>query len=330
MLQRGFGKKRGKHHHVWVYEKSTEPKQTSTYKFGAGKEFFSNEGNASADITLTAFENTIQDKIHEWRSLEDSTEVPRHDAGRFVSHLEMRSLFIREEVSNVVQRFIEELEKLFGDQRRHVDLLKRILRTRPDVVERALKEHGLSTQQREQAILFMEVFAQDMIDKQVGGLSKIFEGILLEFKDLLAQSAKKGQLKAISQGFDEPQRTEKHQRLCFIIRRTNRSLVLPDTCLTFFTQTGLTPFTQRGDDVAEVVVPLTTNCYLYGFSKRTVDRQHSALLNALAACSFKAFLAHEDNLDFRRLNCRIGKHARLISRGEIKNIASIDSIVSSL
>ena len=45
MLQRGFGEKRGKDHHIWVYSKDEKPKQKGTGNFGVEKYFYGPEGS---------------------------------------------------------------------------------------------------------------------------------------------------------------------------------------------------------------------------------------------------------------------------------------------
>lgn len=330
MLQRGFGEKRGKHHHVWVFEKFKEPKQSSTYKFGADKHFFSHEGDANADDTLTAFENGIQHKVHEWRALEDKAKVPSYEVAPFLSHLEMRSLFLREEMSNAVQKFIEEVETVFGNQRRYGELLGRVFKTRPDLIDKELEKRQIPTEFRGQVISYLEFLPQEMMDNQARELSQKAKIMLESFKDRIVNSAKQGQLKAISQGFDEIERTEIHKNLTFFVRRPERPIILPDTCLAFFTKSGLTPFSQKGDVVCDVLIPLSERCYLHGFEKNPIEREHGVFLNALASCSFKAFLAKEKYVEFERLTSRIGKNARLISDSEIRKIASIDRLVANL
>jgi len=330
MLQRGFGQKHRKHHYVWVYEKSKEPAWTSTYDFGADKHFFSHEGDASADNTLTAFENRIQNKIRKWRAMEDKSEVPSCDVAPFLSHLEMRSLFLREEVSNTAQRYIDELDAVFGNQRQYTEFLKRMFKSRPDVIEKELENRDFPAELREQAISYLQFLPQEIIDNQASDISRKAKIMLDGFKEKIVDAAKEGQLKAIVQGFDEIERTEKHKTLSFLIRRPERPMILPDTCLAFFTKAGLTPFSQKGDVVCDVLIPLSENCYIHGYQKRPAERQHGVFLNVLASCSFKAFLAKADYDGFKKLAHRIGKNARLISDKEIREIASIDRIIANL
>ena len=94
-IQRGFGEKRGKDHHIWVYEKGCPPRKTVTRKHGVEPFFFSEGDDNTADDTITNFENSIHSYFQELRTSGAETRIASELVAPFVVHLEMRSLFLR-------------------------------------------------------------------------------------------------------------------------------------------------------------------------------------------------------------------------------------------
>jgi hypothetical protein len=108
MLQRGFGTKRGRDHHVWVYKKGLLPKQTSTKKFGVEKHFYGPE-NSEADIKITSYENESQSILQEVRKLPNGVELDKEFVATLISHLEIRTAFLRREFSEMLQSMLSGL-----------------------------------------------------------------------------------------------------------------------------------------------------------------------------------------------------------------------------
>ena len=105
MLQRGFGEKCGRDHHVWVYRKSEPPKRTATRLFGVEKHFYGPEGS-EADAKITKYESYNQSALQDIRKLPHGTEVDPEFVSALIAHLEMRSAFLREEVATKLQKAV--------------------------------------------------------------------------------------------------------------------------------------------------------------------------------------------------------------------------------
>ena len=103
MLQRGFGEKRGKDHHIWVYRKGTKPSRKGTRNFGVDRFFYGPEGSET-DKSITNFENSVQSSIQDARKLDDGAELSASFVAPLIAHLEVRSNFLRSELSNLTER----------------------------------------------------------------------------------------------------------------------------------------------------------------------------------------------------------------------------------
>ncbi len=106
LLQRGFGEKRGKDHHIWVYKKGIAPQQTVTRLFGFEKHFYGEEGSL-ADEVITDFENRMQSEVQEFRKLPHGSKLDSSTVASLIGHLETRSLFLRRDSSIRLQKAVD-------------------------------------------------------------------------------------------------------------------------------------------------------------------------------------------------------------------------------
>ena len=116
MLQRGFGENRGKDHHIWVYCKGAKPKQKGTGNFGVDRYVYGPEGSET-DTSIAKFENSVQGGIQDARKMNDGAELNRAFAAPLIAHLEMRSNFLRSELSNMIKRMFAALNDHFRRSR---------------------------------------------------------------------------------------------------------------------------------------------------------------------------------------------------------------------
>jgi hypothetical protein len=116
-IQRGFGVKRGKHFHIWVYQKDQKAYLTGTHKYGTVGNFLSEDSDTRADEILTAFENEIQGTIHSIRQMDDRTVLASDTIAPIVTHLEMRSLFLRTEMSRLGERLLSGITEIFSSEK---------------------------------------------------------------------------------------------------------------------------------------------------------------------------------------------------------------------
>ena len=135
LLQRGFGEKRGKGHWPVVYHRDRVSNDSSTAKIGSADRFYNNGPDASADVMLTDFEASIQREIQKLRLLDNGTPVDTEFADNFVTHLEMRSLFLREELSRIGELLIEGLMDVFNSKTKARLLLESYFEHNPNKIK---------------------------------------------------------------------------------------------------------------------------------------------------------------------------------------------------
>jgi len=137
MLQRGFGEKHGRDHHIWVYTNTKPPERTVTRLFGFEKHFYGPAGSA-ADEKITEYENESQSVIQDIRKLPNGSKVDPDFAATLIAHLEMRTEFLREDVSRKMQKGFSELVKQFKCPNSLRAAMTDYLKSNPEELEKLL------------------------------------------------------------------------------------------------------------------------------------------------------------------------------------------------
>ena len=133
MLQRGFGEKKGKDHHIWVYRKGMKPSQRGTRNFGVDKFFYGPEGSET-DESITKFENSVQGEIQDARTFDNGTELSAAFVAPLIAHLETRSNFLRQELSNLLERIQFVLGEHFSSTEKLKKMAKDYLKENPEQI----------------------------------------------------------------------------------------------------------------------------------------------------------------------------------------------------
>lgn len=320
MLQRGFGEKRGRDHHVWVYRKSEPAKRTATRLFGVEKHFYGSEGS-EADANITKYESENQSAIQDIRKLPHGAEVDPEFVSVLIAHLEMRSAFLREEVAIKLQKAVGGLVQGLKSPEKLRAMMLAHLKENPEELDKRLVQSFLPQNQRSG---FDEI-AHEMIarlpDEQIlASMGPVFGEmgkIAGQFPDLM----KEGQNKAFVENVASETRSKLHvERDYSVCRLETGAFILPDTTLAFVTSKGATPFFQKEDEVEVVILPIASDTAIMGKTKTRGDYPLKAMNRLLAACSYQAFLAKEQNASFQGLAGRIGKYANIISEGALRSL----------
>jgi hypothetical protein len=320
MLQRGFGEKRGKDHHVWVYRKTEPAKQTVTRLFGVEKHFYGEEGS-QADTNITKYENDSQSIIQEIRKLRDGADVDSEFAATLISHLEIRTAFLRKQGSTTMQKAVGGLVERFRSPEKLRSMMINYLKDNPEELDKLLGKGFIPPAQRAGFTQISHQIVEKMSDEEIlksmeHGFGQIGE-VMAQFPDLM----KDGQNKALVRDFSNQDRAKSHlERKYFVFRPESGSLILPDTTLAFVKKEGASPLSQIKDDIQAVILPLGANIAIIGSANGKVNYSLKAINRILAGCSFEAFLAVEKNTIFDGLTGRIGKYAKLISDRELRSL----------
>ena len=320
MLQRGFGDRRGKDHHIFVYRKAEKPKQRGTGNFGVGKYFYGPEGSET-DQKITDFENSIQGNILDTRSRPQGYELSADFAASLIAHLEVRSNFLRSEFSNLTERMFSALEDHFASTDKVKTMMKAYLRNHPEKLDQFLAKSLIPINRRKDAAQFFESYLDNLpletAEQLFGGkLSELFQTLVL-----IPDTIKNAHNTAILDINNDNPRIRALKEFCyFVFRPPHGQLILPDTCCAFIGPEKVAPFTQRDDDIATVIVPISSQVAIVGRKGHQSSLELKTVNRLLAGCAYEAFIARINDPSLGSLTRRIGKYAKVVSDREIQEI----------
>ncbi len=326
MLQRGFSWEEHGGNHIFVYRKGSDPKQTTTKKYGQEKNFYGGVGS-KADDAITNFENDIQEFVNLVRSGHHCQKVDQIQSAKLVAHLEVRSQFLREYSSRVVERLTVGIEKIFSHKKHVRDIVSSYFHTHPELVDEYFDKEGVPAEARK---LAMEYLLSCLPQRLDAASSDLMDNVLLllgPLKGLLVQSIRDTHIKTLEKDLTEFKRTREHQEFIFQVWRTSEGLILPDTNLAFFKKNGIAPLSQKGDEVDAVFVPLSTQVALVGTKNGRFDRSSKTLRRSLASCAFESFIAPMKSDELTSLSARISKNANLMSDADIQRMLDPDNFM---
>lgn len=329
-IQRGFGEKRGKDHHIWVYEKGRHPRQTATRKYGVEPLFFSEGDDNAADNSITSFENSIQSHLQDLRTADHETDISPKFMAPFVTHLEMRSLFLREEMSSLGEKMLARLQDIFDDERKAENLMLSYLQSHPELIDEKLKDLGIQREMIPIIKAIIDLQIPSLVKQQAAPIAEMARSFLTPLIREMPRISKGAHLRSLGEGFSDIERTNLHLKMNYRFCKSTDDILLSDTGLVFFKQKGLAPFSQKGDDITDLIIPLGSKSYIYGFRKDPNLRSVKTINSALASCSYLSFVASNDTPSFRKLSNRIGKYAMLISDHDIGKIISFENLLKDL
>lgn len=322
LLQRGFGLKQKKAVQVCVFSKDKPSFTTSTANFGAERDFYIHEQDRLADNLITDFEGEINEFFQRLREADQEAVRDTSSISTILAHLEMRSKFLREEMSFVTKTFVHELRAYLYKPQNIFHFIKTYTSENPDFFASELDKLQLNSEQRKIAEAWIDVNFNKFIQENSANLHKAFEPIFEVFYDKISETVKSGHLKALKKSASDIPRNQAYLELEYTVLRFEKpSLILPDTMVAFLKSSGrATPFLDETGTVVEVYMPLTSQSILYGYRDKPTNRSVTTINRILASCSAKNFIAHDDEPDIRALTPRIGKNAAMISKGEMQKI----------
>lgn len=328
MLQRGFGEQSGKDHHIWVYRKGTKPSQKGTGNFGVEKFFYGPEGSET-DKRITEFENSVQSGIQDMRKMDGGAELDAAFVAPLIAHLEMRSKFLRSEISNITERMLTTLEEYFSSTTKVQSMLKDYLRRNPEKFDAFLAKNFVPVAQRENASKLVDTHIDNL---PPNAADELFGGKLAEIREmarLVPESIKESHNEAILSIERDSPRVKKLEEFAYTIYRPhNGQLVLPDTCCAFAGSKNVAPFSQPKDGIQTVIIPISAEVAIFGQRGKQRSMELKTINRLLAGCAYEAFIAKSDDPEFARLAGRIGKHAKMISDKEIRELFSFERLLS--
>lgn len=328
MLQRGFGEKRGKDHHIWVYRKGEKPSQKGTGNFGVDRFFYGPEGSET-DKRITEFENSVQSEIQDARKMEAGAELDAAFVAPLIAHLEIRSNFLRSELSNMTERMFKALDDHFSSTVKVQAMMKDYLRKNPKKVDIFLAKNFVPVDQRDYASELFETYIENLLPNTA---SDLFDGIIAEiFKmaQLVPEGIKDAHNKAILSIEPNSPRIKALEEFAYTVYRPHSGqLVLPDTCCAFIGPKNVAPFSQPNDDMQTVIIPISSEVAIFGQKGKQRPMELKTINRLLAGCAYDAFVAKINDPKLAALTGRIGKYAKLMSDKEVRELFSFERMLS--
>jgi hypothetical protein len=329
-LQRGFSWKEHGDYQVWKYTAGQPPKQTVTRLVGVEKRFYG-EPDSPADLNITAFENSIQSFVQEAKLQISGTEVDATTAGALVAHLEMRSSFLRNQISQIASFALQQLKDHFSSKEAFQEMMLRSLDSSAEKTEQWLSGAGASERDKEVFRALAPLVLPSAVEEGFSTISPMFVRLLDEFSNSVPDLSKNAHIQSLVSPFSEVDRAKIHQSLRYRIFTSDKAgIVLPDTCIAFLLDGKCAPVYQKGDRVESVIVPLSASTAIIGTAKGSSSPQDDSINRALASCATEFFLAPKNTSELQRLASRIGKNAKMMSTAEIKKVLSLRSLLQSL
>jgi hypothetical protein len=328
MLQRGFSWREHNDSHVWVYRRDEAPKQTVTRKFGWESQFYGEEGS-TADVNITDFENLMQEFVHEARKKSDGEQVDTKLAAALVAHLEMRSLFLRDEISRLGDRVFKFVRDSFSSEKKFSTIMMSYLNNHREHFQVEMDKLSIPKEMRGALTDLLMQAAPEKIKEIAGETARHFGFLYDAMAASLAKTVKSSHNKALETNFSEIVRTEGHEAMAFsVMRYMHDDFILPDTSLAFFGKRGCFPVSQKDDKIEAVILPLSSKVAIIGRSDPAFKRDLPVIQRALASCSYQAFLSPRMGGDLVKLSGRISRNARLLTEAEIGSIIRLESLMS--
>lgn len=328
MLQRGFGEKRGKDHHIWVYRKGLKPSQKGTGNFGVDRFFYGPEGSET-DRRITELENTLQSDIQRTRKLDAGTKLDAEFVAPLIVLLEIRSNFLRSELSNLTGRMLMELGKHFSSAEKVRAMMKDYLRKNPKTVDALLTKSLVPANQRDYASKLFEVYIDNLPPDATSDLFSEKIADIVQMAQLVPESIKEAHNKSILSIESNSPRIKALEEFTFTVYRPRRGqLILPDTCIAFAGPKNASPFSQPKDKMRTVIIPISAEVAIIGQRGEIMPMELKSINRLLAGCAFDAFISKDCDPKLDALVGRIGKFSKLISDKEVRELFSFERLLS--
>lgn len=320
-LQRKFGLQDTKANKVVVFRKDQEPFSTNTINYGAERDFYAEGEDFFVDDLITEYEGDIQAFLNLLAAGDESALREGVTIATLIAHFEMRSAFLRSQLLELSGTMVDFIEKTFTDRKLLIDMLMTTIKDNPAILRDAIVASLGANTPIEAIEEFVTPQLEALIGPQISPFVEEFADTLIMMRKSFQGMIKPSHLKALGRHPDEMARKEFYLDLTYTVRNEPLgSFILPDTMVSFSTAKRLTPVTQKGDELVEVFLPLSSGSLLIGSRKRSLPRKVSEINSILASTSYSSFIAIEDRPEFRKLSGKIGRNAKLISEADTKKV----------
>ena len=140
-LQRRFGLQGAKSTKIVVYSASKPPFIANTSGFGAERDFYADGDDFFVDDLITSFEGDIQSFVFRLVEGDLAALADKATIASLVAHLEMRSMFLRNQLFEISGMMSDFFESVFGSRKTLIKLMENHLMENPDLLRSELTKH---------------------------------------------------------------------------------------------------------------------------------------------------------------------------------------------
>lgn len=322
LLQKGFSTKIGKAFRTTVFEKSGNHFTTSTANYGAQRDFYAIGDDFTTDDEITKFEDKNTAFLQSLQKGIIQPDDHTQQIASIIAHLEVRTLFLREELKFIASELFDFLEESFCNPKTLSKILKTYLENNPKILETELHQHTGQTDSAKGLIEFVKPLMGQLIDEQSKPMALELSAAIKPMLPQLINKIKVSHLKVLRNNASPVQRAKNYHNLRFrLIEFNDEQIILPDTMVIFTHGNKVSPILDNSEKLETVYFPLSSHRVLIGTDYRANSTESARQLNRmLASCSFERFIAKKNEPTIVALTHRIGNNASLLNRMELKSI----------
>lgn len=325
-LLRGFEAKRnGRHAQVHVFRVGGNSYLSSTEGVASERDFYSSLSTGdrkTLDDLITDYEQRLSPLLNQLRNVRHKVPVDSLLAAEVVTHLTIRSAFLRNAFDFGVHELLNSVSGFFADAE-SVRFWAGIDRSRPkqilvEEIDRAvdaLRTHfpdPIPDDILRRMLLFRLREEFDFIfQQQITPLGNE----LAELKAATAELIRNSHAKVLDKDLVPQERAAALAKLHWrIFCCSEENLILPDCVAISVGESGGRPYSSyllnADDELKQVLLPISASLLLVGTADSCMDVRIDEFNNAAAACSFDFFISSKVTESIDRLASRIGTHSK--------------------
>lgn len=321
MIQRGFGRITKKSYQVIVYGRDGTVFPTSTAGYGAERDFYADGDDFIVDDLITEYENDIHEFYRKLVEADSEALQNRALIAGLIAHLELRSHFFREHLSERVEYFGAGFQAILSNPSKLSSMLASALAENPDILSNGIKENIGDHDLIEPLAKHIGPTIEHLIKINAKRFSKELSERFIECGMPFFSDIRRAHLRAVGKEIGDPKRKETYIDLNYTVHEIDDApLILPDTMVAFCSIDRAIPFLDKGFPLDHILLPLTSKRILIGSKKKPLVRPAIVMNKILASTSFTRFIADRDDERLRRLTSRIGRNASILTNSDINRI----------
>lgn len=321
LIQRGFGRPKGKTTQVVVYRSEKKTFTTNTRNFGAERDFYANGADTLVDDLITEYEGDLVGLVASLRDSNPQALERKTEISDLIAHLEIRTKSLRVNIANTADTVFELLDNWFSDPRTLEKMISNHLSRNPSYIVDELVKRTKDRNLASKMSVTLKPMLPALIADFAPGIAAQFSAALRMNTDTLNSMPRDTHLKVLRKGIVPDGRAKKYSSFRYkFVHFPNDLLLLPDTMVAFKTTEGFRAMAGDLDQVSDILLPIGSHLMIVGSRSEFPNFDYQQTINALSSCAFEAFVAESEENHLNMLRQNIGRNAKLISEEEMAEV----------